>query len=95
VAEEVVGRTRHRIIVLDEGSRPVADAVVALGRSSVPFPEIALLTNADGVVELQLPPGVFAFRVGGPRHDSADIEVRSPGPAETVVRLKRSSNVAR
>jgi hypothetical protein len=88
VAEVVAGRMRHRIVVLDEGGRPVADAAVALARSSVPFPEIALLTNAEGVVALQLPPGIFAFRVRGPTNGSADIEVTSPGPAETVVRLK-------
>ena len=88
MAQEGVARARHRILVLDEGSRPVADAAVALARSSVPFPEIALLTDEKGVVELQLPPGVFAFRAVGPGDVSGDVEVTSPGPAETVVRLR-------
>jgi hypothetical protein len=79
---------RHRILVLDERGRPVADAAVALSRSSVPYPEIALLTDADGVVELQLPPGIFVFRASAPGDRSGDLEVTSPGPADSVVRLK-------
>jgi hypothetical protein len=88
VAEEAVGRARHRILVRDAGDRPVPEAVVALARSSVPFPEIALLTDESGAVELQLPPGVFAFRAVGPGDAFGDVEVTSPGPEETVVRLK-------
>lgn len=88
MAEQAVGRTRHRIRVLDEGGRPVADGVVALARSSVPYPEIALLSDEDGVVELRLPPGTFVFRARGPGGSFADIEVTSPGPPESVVRLK-------
>ena len=78
MAQEGVARARHRILVLDEGGRPVADAVVALARSSVPFPEIALLTDEKGAVELQLPPGVFAFRARGPGDVSGDVEVDEP-----------------
>jgi hypothetical protein len=88
VAQEAVGRARHRILVLYEDGRPAAAAVVALARSSVPFPEIALLTDERGAVELQLPPGVFSFRAQGPGGVSGDVEVTSPGPAESVVRLK-------
>lgn len=88
MAQEGVARTRHRIVVLDEGGHPVVDAVVALARSSVPFPEIALLTDDKGAVELQLPPGVFAFRARGPGDTAGDTEVTSPGPTESVVRLK-------
>lgn len=88
MAHETLGRMRHRILVLDERGRPVADAAVALARSSVPYPEIALLTDENGVVELQLPPGVFAFRASGPGDRSGDLEVTSPGPVESVVRLE-------
>ncbi len=88
MAQPGVGRTRHRILVLDGSGRPIAGAVVALARSSVPFPEIALLTDENGAIELQLPPGAFAFRVRAPGDASSDVEVTSPGPAETVVRLK-------
>ena len=89
MAEAPVARARHRILVLDEGDQPVAEAVVAVVRSSVPFPEIALLTDEAGRVEMHLPPGVFSFRARGPDDKSGEVEVTSPGAVERVIRLKR------
>ncbi|HYN03938.1 MAG TPA: hypothetical protein VE359_15930 [Vicinamibacteria bacterium] len=88
MAEAPVARARLRILVLDEGDQPVAEAVVAVVRSSVPFPEIALLTDEAGAVELHVPAGVFAFRAQGPGGTSGEVEVTSPGAVESVIRLK-------
>lgn len=88
MAEAPVARARHRILVLDEGGQPVVEAVVAVVRSSVPFPEIALLTDETGAVELHLPDGVFAFRARGPGDTSGEVEMTSPGAVESVIRLK-------
>jgi hypothetical protein len=88
VAQASVARMRHRILVRDEADQPVAEAAVAVVRSSVPFPEIALLTDEAGAAELSLPAGVFVFRARSPDDASGDVEVTSPGVVERVIRLK-------
>lgn len=78
-----------RIRIVDETGRAVPGATVAVVRSSVPFPEIALLADDDGVVELRLPPGTFTFRAHGPAGQSGEVTVRSPGAGEARVRITR------
>ncbi len=72
---------------MDETGRAVPGATVAVVRSSVPFPEIALLADDDGVVDLRLPPGTFTFRAHGPAGRSGEVTVRSPGAGEALVRV--------
>jgi len=82
-----VSDTPARLRIVDEVGKPVAGATVAVVRSSVPFPEIALLADDDGVVDLRLPPGTFTFRAHGPAGQSGEVTVRSPGAAEALVRI--------
>lgn len=79
--------TPARLRIVDEAGKPVAGATVAVVRSSVPFPEIALLADDDGVVDLRLPPGTFTFRAYGPAGQSGEATVQSPGAAEALVRI--------
>jgi hypothetical protein len=45
--------------VVDEAGEPVAGAFVSVAWSNVPYPEIALLTDAEGKVQMPLPKGQF------------------------------------
>ena len=45
----------------------------------MPLPEMALLTDETGSVELNLPAGVFAFRARGRDDTSGEVELTSPG----------------
>jgi hypothetical protein len=55
-----------RITVTDANGRPVPEASVTVVESSVPFPEIGLLSDEQGVLQLSLPAGRFTFRAHGP-----------------------------
>jgi hypothetical protein len=82
-----VSDTPTTLRIVDEAGNRVAGATVAVVRSSVPFPEIALLADDDGVVDLRLPPGTFTFRAYGPAGQSGEVTVRSPGAGEALVRI--------
>jgi hypothetical protein len=82
-----VSDTPTRLKVVDDAGRPVSDATVAVVRSSVPFPEIALLADGDGVVEVRLPEGSFTFRAHGPGGRSGQVTLSSPASGEVVIRL--------
>jgi hypothetical protein len=73
--------------IVDEAGNRVAGATVAVVRSSVPFPEIALLADDAGVVELRLPAGTFTFRAHGPAGQSGEVTLHSPGAGEALVRI--------
>lgn len=64
---------------VDRAGAPVRDAMVAVEASTVPFPEIALVTNDEGVVKLTLPRG--RFRVGvyasGDRRGVTEIDLET------------------
>ena len=81
--------TPARLRIVDEAGKPAAGATVAVVRSSVPFPEIALLADDDGVVNLRLPRGTFTFRAHGPGGQTGEVTVRSPGAGEALVRIGR------
>jgi hypothetical protein len=53
--------------------------------SSVPFPEIALLTDERGMVEVQLPAGRFTFRAQAASGQVGDVTVMSPSSTRSVV----------
>ena len=53
------GVVRRCVKVMDDTGAPLEGAFVAVEKSSVPFPEIALVTDAEGSVQLFLPEGHF------------------------------------
>ena len=53
---------RRTIRVVDGEGAPLADAFVAIETSSVPFPEISLITDEDGTISILLPVG--EYRIG-------------------------------
>ncbi|MEM6483389.1 MAG: hypothetical protein AAF662_00150 [Pseudomonadota bacterium] len=63
-----MNRAPVRIAVVDAHGRSVPEATVSVVASSAPFPEIAMLTDEFGVLELLLPEGRFTFGA----HGSAD-----------------------
>lgn len=79
--------TPTRLRIVDDAGRPVPGATVAVVRSTVPFPEIALLAGDDGSVEVRLPEGSFTFRAHGPGGRSGQVTLSSPTRGEVVIRL--------
>ena len=72
--------------VVGAAGEPVADALVVIVESSVPVPEIALQSDADGRFALSLPPGRFTLRAHGPGGTGeARIELPGAGEVEIVI----------
>ena len=82
-----MSKTLTRIRIVDQNGRPVSEATVTVVRSTVPFPEIALIPDADGIVEVQLPQGTFTFEAHGPLGQKGVATVNSP-IAEILLRLE-------
>jgi hypothetical protein len=80
--------TRFRIVEAD--SRPIAAAMLSVVRSSVPFPEIALLSDDQGVVEICLPPGQFTLRAQSPDGRTGEVTMSSPAGSSGVVDVEVS-----
>lgn len=57
---------RRSIKVRDKAGKPVEGVLVAIAWSSVPFPEIALVTDVYGIVSLFLPAGHFRIVANAP-----------------------------
>jgi len=74
-----------RLRVVDQNGKSLGEATITVIRSSVPFPEIALLPDADGIVEVMLPPGVFTFRSHGPSGQQGEATVTIPDDAQKIV----------
>ena len=74
-----MNRAPVRICVTDTAGRPLPEATVSVVDSSVPFPEIAMLTNELGVVELLLPKGQFTFGAHGPANAGGRASVDCDG----------------
>jgi hypothetical protein len=87
LADLVLSMTSTRIRIVDQSGRPMSEATVAVTRSTVPFPEIALTPDADGIVDVQLPPGRFTFRAHGPFDQQGEVTVTRPGGEEEIVQL--------
>ncbi len=73
--------------VVDEEREPVADASVVVSASSVPVPEIALLTDDDGAFARRLPAGTFTLRAEAPS-GTGEAEVRTPAAWEVVIAVR-------
>jgi uncharacterized GH25 family protein len=79
-----------RIVVVDAGGRPIPEASVTIVEGTVTMPEIALLSDAGGVVQLTMPKGRFTLQAHGPDGMQGRISVETdgiqPGTAQLVVR---------
>lgn len=82
-----------RFRVLDETGAPVEGAFVQVLRSTVAFPEIALVTDENGVVQLSLPEGKFVIGAdaSGERHVKVELNSGENGLEEDVILTVRSA----
>jgi hypothetical protein len=87
MAERIMSGTKIRIRIVTQDGRPVSDASVTVVRSTVPFPEIALIPDADGIVDVLLPPGSFTFRAHGPFAQQGEATVTRPGTEDEIVQI--------
>jgi hypothetical protein len=71
--------------VVDTASAPVPGARIAIVASSVPMPEIALVSDADGSFSLRLPAGRFTLRAHGPGGTSGEVEVEGAPASGRIV----------
>jgi hypothetical protein len=65
--------------VVNESGVPVEGAFVSVVRSNVAFPEIALVTDRSGVVQLSLPKGRFVIGANAEGERYGEMEVDSTG----------------
>ncbi len=76
--------------VLDAEGMPISGARVVIVASSVPIPEIALISDANGGFSLRLPAGRFTLRAHGREGTSGEIEVQgAPDDSEFVITIHR------
>lgn len=70
--------------VVDETGAPVPEALVSIVASTVPMPEIALLSDSRGSFALRLPPGRFTLRAHG-AGGTGEAEVEGAPADEEIV----------
>ncbi len=75
---------RHGRIV-DASGAPVQGALIVITASSVPMPEIALLSDEQGRFALRLPAGRFTLRAHGPEGAVGDAEVEETADVEEII----------
>ncbi len=63
-----------RLRVVDESGVAVKGAFISVLRSTVPFPEISLITGENGVVKTFLPYGKFVIGVDAPENRHVEVE---------------------
>ena len=75
--------------IVNSAGEPVPGATLSVVRGSVPFPEIALRANQDGVVRLRLPEGSFVFRAHDAAGQAGEVAVdrTESGAREFTVRI--------
>lgn len=66
-----------RFRVVDETGAPVEGAFVSVLRSTIAFPEIALVTDENGIVQLSLPHGRFVIGADASEERRAEVELES------------------
>lgn len=79
VVGQSMTHTKVCIAVVDRTGLPVPNAGVSVVDSSVPFPEIALLSDENGVVRVFLPAGHYTFKAHGPGRTQGTTRVVSNG----------------
>jgi hypothetical protein len=73
--------------IVGADGEPVARASLSVIQSSAPFPEIALLANARGIISLRLPAGRFTLRATAADGRSGEVTLASLPPEHTVVEI--------
>ena len=68
-----------RIVVIDASGQPISEASVTIVASTIAMPEIALLSDESGVVQMTLPKGRFTFQSYGPNGLQGMISVETDG----------------
>ena len=68
-----------RIVVIDASGQPISEASVTIVVSTIAMPEIALLSDESGVVQMTLPKGRFTFQCYGPNGLQGTISVETDG----------------
>jgi hypothetical protein len=71
--------------VLDTSGAPVPGARIVIVASTVPMPEIALLSDEQGRFALRLPPGHFTLRAHGPSGATGEAKVDGAPSADNIV----------
>ncbi len=76
--------------VFDADGEPVPDALISIVASTVPMPEIALISDDQGRFALRLPAGHFTLRAHGSDGSEGEIEVDgAPSTSSIVIQLGR------
>jgi len=76
--------------VVDAVGAPVPGAQIVIVDSSVPMPEIALVSDANGYFSLRLPEGRFTLRAHAPGGSSGEVEVEGgANPHGIVIMVRR------
>jgi len=74
--------------VLDASGKPVPGAFIVIVASTVPMPEIALVSDGEGQLALSLPSGRFTLRAHDPDGATGTAEADgAPNTDEIVIRI--------
>lgn len=76
--------TERLVRVVHHNGAPAGDALVSIVASSVPMPELALLTGPDGTLRLRLPAGRFTLRAHA-GDATGDVEVDGAPADDDIV----------
>lgn len=86
-ADIVTARPQKFKIVGADGM-PVAHASVSVVQSSVAYPEMAQLADADGTLTVRLPQGRFTLRAHTADGRSGQVTVSNPAESSSEIRIE-------
>lgn len=82
-----MNRTQRLGRVVDAAGQPVPEAFVSVVWSTAPFPEIALVTDADGTFRMGLPAGRFRLRANTADGRTGETEVSGESSGDILIPL--------
>lgn len=80
--QSLPNRTRITGRITDAQANPIAGARITIPKSSVSIPEIAYLSNAEGMYTLSVPPGEFTLMVFADEFQAAEKMISTRGEAQ-------------
>lgn len=88
----MAGKASLLLKIVDRRGNPVANACVSAVGKNVLLPEFGLMSNAEGLVTLFLPPGAFQVRAVSEDGQSgkAEIDVTGPGSMSVAIEVAPS-----